>query len=77
MVRLDNPASIDQAGPEFGVARATEHSDVARIEGRSAFRQGDDMVRGQVVARMGQMLGAIAWADPTVLPDVSIDHALR
>jgi len=35
------------------------------------------VVGGQITRRVGRMFGAIAWADPTVLPDVPIDHALR
>jgi len=77
MVRLDNPASIDEAGPEFGVAGAAEHPDVAGIEWRTAFRKRDDMVRSQVVARVGGVLWAIARADPAVPADVALDHPAR
>jgi len=68
---------IDQPRAVGRVARATEHASVGRIERRAALDQCQHVVGGQITRGVGRMLGAIAWADPTVLPDVPIDHALR
>ena len=68
---------IDQPRAVGRVARATEHASVVRIERRAALDQCQHVVSGQITRRVGRMFGAIAWADPAVLPDVPIDHAPR
>ena len=69
--------SVDQPRAVGRVARATEHASVGTIERRAALDEGQHVVSGQITRGVGRMLGAIARADPTELPDVPIDHALR
>jgi hypothetical protein len=67
---------IDQPRAVGRVARATEHASVGRIERRAALDQCQHVVGGQIMRRVGGMLGTITRADPAVLTNVAGDHAL-
>ena len=74
--RSCSPPRVHETRTIGAVPRATEHSGIARFERCAAIDQRVNVVKRHVVGWVGRMVGTIAWADPSELPDVARDHAL-